>query len=494
MEYSTRNESGICQLRDDGFFKPNQHRPTIYLSSPSSVLLVLTVCLATVLAAPIELAAQSVLPARFEEIIETPSEPVRGIRGQAFLPLIDDVRTAPKEPTAPVCPVMLAKTANAKSCSGNCPDNCDHTKSTISDLNSQRDACPSCLASDKTTASPHACPACSKERDIIGQVSGSCLACKTEESIAEIKSIDSACIAGDRVVEMINTRESTRAVRYTSKQLVDVLLVSIQGNSDEKANRRAIETALSIASSQGYQHGADVVRHETHEPSTVADIASMRQQINRLTVQRDGLYQANQSMMNALQYQQGVVESERNLASLKLAVEQLEYNKRMKQERADRVARLKIDLSEFKSMMDGNRVGQAAQDGHSQGTKTVKVPRRLDTRLADTRVSVPDGGPVMHAQSHNRLPRYAASQRVPATMTSMPVRASTAVNTETMSTREVELRRLRDDVRRINERLDQLLDRRSEKTPTRWHGAILDTPDSLEPMYTASAAELLPIK
>lgn len=489
MEYSARNESGINQLRDEGLEKRKQYRSLVHLSPPSSLLMMLTICLATVFAVPFELAAQSVLPARFEEIIETPSVRVRGIRGQAFLPLIDDVRTTPKEPTASVCPGMLAKTAKAKSCSGNCPDNCDHTKFTFSDLTSQRDPCPSCLASDNTTASTHACPACSKERDIFEQANGSCLACKTEESIAEIKSIDSACMAGDRVVEMIKTRESTRAVRYTSKQLVDVLLVSIQGNSDEKANRRAIETALSIASNQGYQHGAEEVRNEIHEPSTVADLRSLQQRINRLTVQRDGLYQANQSMMNALQYQQSVVDSERNLASLKLAVEQLEYNKRMKEERADRVARLKIDLSEFRSIMDGSRVNQAAQNERSQGTETVKLPRRLDLR-----VSVPDGGQVMQTQSHNRLPRYAASARVPATMTSQPVRASTAVNAETIPNGEVELRQLRDDVRRINERLEQLLDRRPEQTPTRWHGARLDAPSSLEPMYTASAAELLPIK
>ncbi|MEL7497386.1 MAG: hypothetical protein AAFN77_07220 [Planctomycetota bacterium] len=336
---------------------------------------------------------------------------------------------------------------------------------------------------------------------------------KTDGSSAEV---ESAFKAADRLVAQISPmtpKLSADPPRYTASQLADVLWVSLQGSSSSDSQRRAIETALAIADEQG--------KLSFHKPEDLLNLRlkcleqenqKLQQELARMTVQRDGLLDANTRIVKAIRQSRERVESRMNLASLKSAVEQLERQK-VRQ-------KLLVDVPVPEKTQKSN-------------PPTIKLPK-LATTSVSTVVSVPDADTqILHMPTRKAVakpkpvelpkpPQVAKAKTVTSLNRSLPPKRAKsaltpipdltpkpALNPEPalppkpalrslapvsrpapMPAPNDELLQLQRDVQKLNARLEALIKKRDALSQP------LVKPESipLSPLYVPSSPELKPIE
>lgn len=252
----------------------------------------------------------------------------------------------------------------------------------------------------------------------------------THTSSIRIASIEAACKDGDRVIAQMDARGKVKwpVARYSIEQLTDALLTAMQGNPNRFANRRHIETALSIATEQG------AIELDNARANLERRIQEQESQIQQLTeayaalsLQRDRLQWTNRWIVDTLQRKNEIANPDSNLATLMSAVQQLEHEKRTRD--------LKIDVNQL---------------------DLTDVPSRT-----------------FKSAAHSEFKPMPERQELQQDLALAPQDA--AIDFE-------ELRQLRDDVQRIHTRLDQILNPNSSRSTAKLQPMFLPDSGALDPM------------
>lgn len=285
-------------------------------------------------------------------------------------------------------------------------------------------------------------------------------------SIAETRSIESACLEADGIVAHLN-EQVTQRLAVQKAQLADVLMVAIEGAADQRARRRAIETALTMATDLGSQQARFESTDQQTKPARIQVQASPNTTVQRSTVN------ALQAAVNRLAIEK--IEQRRHHEDVaKQLRRQIESLSKTNKELCSKLSNERVASTQSMYQVNPSSKWNVTLLSPSQKSIEASVKRVENRSIETTRERLPNLDRSL--QPLNQPKPIAINRRndwrmppssTPESLRKTPVNQVQPLQPLPVATPNVslpELQAIKAEVMRLNRRLDSLLDPKAQKT------------------------------